>query len=120
MARKTKVIVVCDRHRGEVEAVGSVEVVVDGNRRSLDLCSEHLTEFRKVVRPWLGGRAAAAKPKATKAAAARPSGRRRASRRRPSSAEMTEIRTWARANGYEISDRGRLPAAVREAFSAAH
>ncbi|WP_442973052.1 Lsr2 family DNA-binding protein [Rhodococcus sp. NBC_00294] len=30
------------------------------------------------------------------------------------------IREWANANGYEVSDRGRIPAAVVEAFDAAH
>ena len=30
------------------------------------------------------------------------------------------IREWARKNGHEVSDRGRIPAAVVEAFEAAH
>jgi hypothetical protein len=30
------------------------------------------------------------------------------------------IRDWARQNGYELSDRGRIPATVIEAFEAAH
>lgn len=31
-----------------------------------------------------------------------------------------EIRKWAQENGYEVSERGRIPAAVREAYAAAH
>ena len=30
------------------------------------------------------------------------------------------IRDWARQNGYELSDRGRIPSNVTEAFEAAH
>jgi hypothetical protein len=30
------------------------------------------------------------------------------------------VRAWARENGYQISDRGRIPAEVTEAYSAAH
>lgn len=30
------------------------------------------------------------------------------------------IREWANANGYEVSDRGRIPAVVVEAFDAGH
>jgi hypothetical protein len=37
----------------------------------------------------------------------------------PASATPTEIRAWARANGHEVSSKGRIPAAVVEAFNAA-
>ena len=30
------------------------------------------------------------------------------------------IRTWARANGWEVGVRGRLPAPLLEAYAAAH
>ncbi|SIS23114.1 histone-like nucleoid-structuring protein Lsr2 [Williamsia sterculiae] len=30
------------------------------------------------------------------------------------------VREWARANGYEVADRGRIPVDVVEAFNAAH
>lgn len=34
-------------------------------------------------------------------------------------AQRDRIRKWARANGYECADRGRVPKAIREAFEAA-
>jgi hypothetical protein len=34
-------------------------------------------------------------------------------------ATPAEIREWARANGHTVSERGRLSAAVKEAFTAA-
>ncbi|MEU0414491.1 histone-like nucleoid-structuring protein Lsr2 [Streptomyces griseorubiginosus] len=35
------------------------------------------------------------------------------------SVDTNTIREWARANGYEVPDRGRIPAAVREAWQRA-
>jgi hypothetical protein len=34
--------------------------------------------------------------------------------------DTAAVRAWARENGYQISDRGRIPAEVTEAYSAAH
>ncbi|HEX7662143.1 MAG TPA: Lsr2 family protein [Pseudonocardiaceae bacterium] len=37
------------------------------------------------------------------------------------SKEQTQaIRAWAKKNGHDVSDRGRIPSAVVEAFEAAH
>lgn len=37
------------------------------------------------------------------------------------SKEQTQaMRHWARENGWQVSERGRIPANVREAFEAAH
>jgi hypothetical protein len=115
MARKTKVVVVCDRHRGDVEAVASVEIGVDGDRRTVDLCAEHLAEFRKLVRPWLAPAAkGAARGSKKSPATTRPRGRRAAA------GDVGALRAWAQANGYQLSERGRIPNAVREAYAAAH
>ncbi|WP_079407156.1 Lsr2 family DNA-binding protein [Streptomyces sp. 3211] len=32
--------------------------------------------------------------------------------------EDEPVRLWARANGYLVNDRGRIPAAIREAYEA--
>ncbi|MFE5947951.1 Lsr2 family protein [Streptomyces sp. NPDC056480] len=32
----------------------------------------------------------------------------------------SEVREWAKENGYEVNERGRVPANVREAYEAAH
>ncbi|MDR2256051.1 MAG: Lsr2 family protein [Arthrobacter sp.] len=36
------------------------------------------------------------------------------------SGEQTKMREWAKANGYEVAERGRIPAAIQEAYAAAH
>jgi hypothetical protein len=35
-------------------------------------------------------------------------------------AQRTEIRAWAQARGYEVGDRGRIPASIVEAWTEAH
>ncbi|MFE0476879.1 histone-like nucleoid-structuring protein Lsr2 [Streptomyces sp. NPDC058947] len=37
-------------------------------------------------------------------------------RRRDPRPEDDPVRLWARANGYLVNDRGRIPAAIREAY----
>lgn len=39
---------------------------------------------------------------------------------RRSKEQLTSIRDWARKNGYSVSDRGRIPSDVLEAYDAAH
>src|SRR4051812_20712972 len=36
------------------------------------------------------------------------------------SASLGTVRAWARANGYDVGERGRLPAEVTDAFKRAH
>lgn len=118
MARKTKVVVVCDRHRGEVEATTAVELTIDGTRTKLDLCAEHAGELRRTLRPWLragGGSSTASKPSARRA----PGSSKRSGNRPRRNTDGPAIRAWARENGYDIPERGRIPAAVREAYHAA-
>jgi hypothetical protein len=57
--------------------------------------------------------------KATKAAPA-PGRPRRARRATRSAEELVAIRAWARDNGYNVSDRGRVSNAVLAAYEAAN
>jgi hypothetical protein len=40
--------------------------------------------------------------------------------KRGNAAELGKIREWAAANGHEVSSRGRISQAVRDAYEAAH
>ncbi len=44
---------------------------------------------------------------------------RRASRRGAAGPTTAQVRDWARANGYEVSDRGRISAEIRSAYESA-
>lgn len=46
------------------------------------------------------------------------SGRRTA--KKGSGTNSAEVREWARSNGYEVPDRGRVPREITEAFEAAN
>lgn len=103
MARATRVVVICDMHGMQIEATGSFEFTVDGERHHLDLCDDHLVEVREAMRPWI--RASVESRDGTAAA------------RRNSTAA---IRAWAAENGVKLPARGRIPRAVHEAYRAAH
>jgi Lsr2 len=34
--------------------------------------------------------------------------------------QTADIRAWAKENGFEVNDRGRVPATIREAYAEAH
>ena len=97
MARKTKVVLICDKHRGEVEAEGSVEVEIDGKRRRLDLCAEHMAECaRRCVR-------GCAKPRGVDRHASKRKTSKATAKRRPRrSPDAAEVRAWAIKKGYDL------------------
>ena len=120
MARKTKVVVVCDRHRGEAEATATIEITINGERKRLDLCAEHLAELRRAMRPWLrssGGGTNTGSSRASSGGGARRSGSGSGKPRR--NTDGPAIRAWAKKNGYQLPERGRIPAEVRQAYTAA-
>jgi hypothetical protein len=47
-------------------------------------------------------------------------GSRRSGRGRSSGPAPADIREWARANGYDVSDRGRVSAEIKAAYEAAN
>ena len=49
----------------------------------------------------------------------RRSSSRRTTRRGADNGRVAKIREWARANGHQVSDRGRISTAVQEAYHAA-
>lgn len=64
-----------------------------------------------------GAGAAKSAPKPAKA------GRKKATPRRgakPVTPGTSEIREWARANGYEVGERGAIPGRIRSAYTLAH
>lgn len=110
MAQKVNIILVDDIDESEAEE--TITFGLDGVTYEIDLNADHANELREALAPYVGhGR--------------KVGGRRSAGRRTPSAAAASgpsagEIREWARENGWEVSDRGRVPAEVREAYTAAH
>jgi Lsr2 len=98
------------------EAVETVTFVAEGREYEIDLSAENaaklrdgLAEFVAAGRRVGGGRG---KPAAATAAGSG-SGTKRAAMDREQAAA---VRDWARANGFEVSDRGRISSTVLAAY----
>ncbi len=111
MAQKVQVLLVDDIDGGTADE--TVSFALDGVSYEIDLTTEHATELRDALATWvgharkIGGRTAG---RGASAGAARP---RRAS-------DAGAVRAWAKENGFEVSERGRISAEIREAYDAAH
>jgi hypothetical protein len=87
-----------------------------GTTYEIDLGKKNASAFDKIMKPYLdAGRKVAASRGGRRAS----SDGGRASRR-GSASDLASIREWARANGYDVSDRGRISATVMDAYNAAH
>jgi nucleoid-associated protein Lsr2 len=92
----------------------TIEFGLDGVNYTIDLSEKNAGKLRKVLDPYLTvasrlGRTGANGRTASRVAAA------------PSRANRDQnqaIREWATKNGYEVSERGRIPASIVEAFHA--
>lgn len=111
MAQKVTVTLVDDLDGGTAEE--TVEFGIDGATYEIDLSAANATKLRESLADYIsharkaGGRRKGAAP------GRRPSSGGRAAVDREQNAA---IREWARKNGYKVSDRGRIPAEVLEAY----
>ncbi|MDN4161090.1 histone-like nucleoid-structuring protein Lsr2 [Nocardioides abyssi] len=93
----------------------TVAFALDGTSYEIDLTSENAAALRAAVENYV---AAARKVAGSRGGAGR--GRRSGSAGSKSGGSTArEVREWARSNGYEVPDRGRVPKDVQEAFDAA-
>ncbi len=109
MAQKIQTLFVDDLDGGEAE--GTVRFGLDGTSYEIDLSAAHADELRSVLAPY-----ARAGRKIT-GAARRPG--RIQGRAAANGFSTNEVRDWAKSNGVEIKDRGRVPADVVAKFRAA-
>ena len=99
---------------GSVLEVGEGETVhfsLNGTAYEIDLNADHVEELRKAFEPYISAGRKAGSSGSTRTAAPR-----KRSARNP---EVASIRTWANENGYSLSERGRIPGPVVEAYNAA-
>ena len=91
---------------------GTVTFALERKLYEIDLSSENLGRLRDALAPYIE----AARPAASSAAPRLTASARKGS----ASRDLGAVRAWARDNGYTVSDRGRVPATVLEAYDAAH
>jgi len=117
MARKVQVIL-SDDLDDSIAADETVTFALDGTTYEIDLSEKNAEELRNVFGKYVS----AARKVSSRGTRASGAGRSRATGGggRMDREQAGAIRDWARKNGHEVSDRGRIPASVVEAFEAAH
>ncbi len=109
MAQKVQILLVDDLDSSEAD--GTVRFGLDGAEYEIDLNAEHAQALRDALARYV--RAA----RRAGGGARRPA---RAGRGAPGAGvDNTAVREWARAQGIEVKDRGRVPAEVMARFKAA-
>ncbi len=109
MAKKTVVYVEDDLDGGPAEH--QVTFSLDGVAYEIDLNDSNAAKLREAFAPYVN-------------AGRRTGGRQRRQQSVNATQNRTDrlhdIRDWARANGYQIADRGRVPKTISDAYAAAH
>ncbi|HCE59900.1 Lsr2 family protein [Janibacter terrae] len=108
MAQRVQILLEDDLDGGE--ATETVTFALDGVTYEIDLSDKNAATLRDALAGYIG-------------AGRRVSGRRSSgapSGSRSNSGELTKIREWARANGHDVSDRGRISQKVRDAYAKAN
>ncbi len=95
-------------------AVETVRFVYEGREFEIDLNEEHAAELHELLAPYVehGRRANGGKP------SRRPRPAEGERRRRPE--ELRAIRQWAREQGLQVSERGRIAGDILAQYDAAH
>jgi hypothetical protein len=116
MAQKVTVQLVDDLDGTASDDISTVSFGLDGVSYEIDLNEDNASSLRDSLADFVasarrtGGRV----KRGTPATAARPAGSGR-------SKEQTQaIREWAKKNGHNVSERGRISTTIIEAFEAAH
>ncbi len=110
MAQKVQVMLLCDLDDGNVDAEETLQFSLDSTTYELDVCAKHAQQLRDGLQPFVA--------QARKSSAA--SGGRRRQRTAGSRQETAGIRSWAKDQGIQVNERGRIPASVVKEYEAAH
>jgi hypothetical protein len=109
---KTTVTQITDDLDGSKDAT-EVAFSFDGVDYTIDLSKKNAAAMTKALKPYID-------------AATKVSGRGNRARRTKTSRttaprkDLAAVREWARGQGIDVSDRGRVPASVVEQYDAAH
>jgi hypothetical protein len=112
MAKQIITVLTDDLDGGDADR--TIEFGLDGVNYTIDLSEKNAGKLRKALGPYLSVAARAGRSGTSGRTASRSSARPSRSNRDQNQA----IREWATKNGYEVSERGRIPASIAEAFHA--
>jgi hypothetical protein len=111
VAKQTTVILVDDLDGSTADE--QVEFAVDGKSYEIDLSSANSAKLRETLAPFVSAarRASSRRGGGTSPAPSRPVADRE---------QNQAIREWAQQQGMKISERGRIPSNVLEAYHRSH
>ncbi|WP_189745725.1 histone-like nucleoid-structuring protein Lsr2 [Streptomyces tendae] len=110
MAQKIVTVFTDDLTGKESDAVQTHTFSLDGVNYEIDLASENYDKLFDALAPFIDSGRKTGRAKVSR-------GSRRGAVDGPSA---EELRAWARENNYQVNDRGRVPASIREAYEKAH
>ena len=92
----------------------TVTFALDGVTYEIDLNDSNAAKLRDALAPYIGH--------ARRSAGRRSTGRGRASGGTGTATkrDLADVREWARRNGHQVSERGRISAEVQAAYDKAH
>jgi Lsr2 len=110
MAQRTQVVLTDDIDGSEADT--TIRFAVDGTASEIDLNAVHAEEFRKALRPFIDAARKAGGGTSRRVSTGRASSR-------PNGPTPSDVRAWARGQGIEVKDKGRVPAELIVRFQAA-
>jgi hypothetical protein len=116
MAQRTVVTLEDDIDGGPAEE--TITFALDGVTYEIDLNEDNASALREALAPFVGaGRRVGGRSGSSSRGGSRPAKTAAAPARR---GDTAAVREWARENGHQVSDRGRIPTSVLEAYEQAH
>jgi nucleoid-associated protein Lsr2 len=124
VAQKTIVTLIDDLTGEEAEDISTVEFALEGVTYEIDLANDNATKLRdNLARYVAAARKTSAKRPGVRGAdrvTGRGAGNGGVARSGYNRDTLRAIREWAKQNGHDVSDRGRLPLNVLNAWEADH
>ncbi len=114
MARKVQTLLIDDIDGSEAEF--TVRFGLDGADYEIDLNAEHAGALRQLLAQYVSAARQNKTPAKRPSNSASSGGGRRS---RTDGVSIAEVRDWAKAQGVEVKDRGRIPAELVVKFKAA-
>lgn len=93
---------------------GTVRFALDGTSYEIDLSDNNIEQLHASLATWIDA------ARKTSGRSTGSSSSSTSSSKKSDPKQLQAIREWGNSNGHKVSDRGRIPANVVEAYEAAH
>ncbi|WP_406841616.1 Lsr2 family protein (plasmid) [Streptomyces sp. AHU1] len=111
MAQKIVTVYTDDLTGVESEEAQTHDFSLDGVRYEIDLTPDSYDKLYEALAPFIDKGRKAGRTKSVVRSRKAESG---------DGPTADEMRAWARENGHQVSDRGRIPSKIRDAYREAH